>query len=97
MNTPLLGLPFFIYNKIDLLTSKGMLQLPNMTYQLNTMRRPLTKECPAKVKQAGKVISLFVKKKTVLKPYMMEVLECVPPEDWTEKNLTGVIEPTKAL
>ncbi len=52
MNTPLSGLPFFIYKKIDLLTSKGRLQLPNMTYQLNTMRRPITKECPTKVKQA---------------------------------------------
>ena len=97
MNTPLLGLPFFIYNKIDLLTSNGLLQLPNMTYQFNTMRKPLTKECPEKVKQAGKTIGLFVRKKTVLKPYMMDVLECKPPEDWKGVNLTGVIEPMKAL
>ena len=97
MNTPLLGLLFSIYIKIESLTSKGMLQLPNMTYQLNTMRKTLTKECLAKVKQAWKVISLLVNKKTVLKRYMMEVLECVPPEDWTGINLTGVIEPAKAL
>ncbi len=63
MNTPLLGLPFFIYNKIDLLTSKGMLQMPNMTYQLNTMRKPLTKDKPEKTKQTGKFIGLFVKKR----------------------------------
>ena len=40
---------------------------------------------------------MFVKRKTVLKPYMMEVLECVPPDDWKGVSLTGVIEPAKAL
>ncbi len=28
---------------------------------------------------------------------MMEVLKCVPPEDWTGLNLTLVIEPAKTL
>ena len=68
MTTPLLGLPLFIYNKIDLLTSKGMLQMPNMTYQLNAMHEPLTKKKPEKTKKAGKFIGLFVKKKTCLNP-----------------------------
>ncbi len=97
MNTPLLGLPFFIYNKIDLLTSKGMLQMPNMTYQLNIMRKPLTKENPEKTKQTGKFIGLFVKKKTVLKPFMMEIPQCEPPEEWQQVELTGVVESLKML
>ncbi len=96
-NTPLLGLPFFIYNQIDSLTSKGRLQLPNMTYQLNTMRKPLTKECPEKIKQPSKLIGLYTRRKTVLKPYMMEVLECIPHDDWKDVNLTGVVEPLKII
>ncbi len=74
-----------------------MLQMPNMTYQLNTMRKPLTKENPEKTKQTGKFIGLFVKKKTVLKAFMMEIPECEPPEEWQQVELTGIVEPLKML
>ena len=47
-NTPLLGLQFFKYKGINILTSTGMLQLPNMTVQLNSLLEPLQNPNPPK-------------------------------------------------
>ncbi len=97
MNTPLLGLPFFEYNAINILTSTGMLQLPNMTLQLNSMLKPLQNSNPQKSKSCNKNINLLTKSETTLKPFTMEIIECEPEGEWKHQEITGVVEPSKRL
>ncbi len=97
MNTPLLGLPFFKYNAIDILTTTGMLQLPDMTVQLNSMLKPLQNPDPPKSKSCNKNINLFIKSEKTLKPFTMEIIECEPEGEWKNKEITGVVEPAKRL
>ena len=97
MNTPLLGLPFFKYNGINILTSTGMLQLPDLTVHLNSMLKPLQRTNPPKSKSTNKNINLFVKNDVTLKPFTMEIIECEAGEDWKLKEITGVVEPTKRV
>ncbi len=81
MNTPLLGAPFFKYNGINILTSTGMLQFPDMTVQVNSMLKPLQQTDPPKSKSTNKNINLFVKNDITLKPFTMEIIECEPGDD----------------
>ncbi len=78
MKTPLLGLPFFKYNGIDILTTTGMLQLPDMTVQLNSMLKPLQNPDPPKSESCNKNTNLFTKVEITLKPITMEIIECEP-------------------
>ncbi len=97
MNTPLLGLPFLKYIGIDILTTTGMLQLPDMTVQLNSMLKPLQNPDPPKCKSCNINIDLFTKTEKTLKPFTMEIIECEPEEDGKHKEITGVVEPAKRL
>ena len=63
MNTLLLGLPFFKYNGIDILTTTGMPQLPEMTVQLNSMLKPLQNPDPLNQKAATRTLTSLLKLK----------------------------------
>ena len=95
MNTPLLGLPFFKYNGIDILTTTGMLQLPDMTVQLNSMLKPLQNPDPPKSKSCNKNINLFIQTETTLKPFTMEIIECEPEGEWKNKEITRACQETR--
>ncbi len=97
MNTPLLGLPFFKYNGIDILTTTGMLQLPDMTVQLNSMLNPLQNPDLPKSRSSNNNITLFTKAEITLKPFTIEIIECEPEGEWKNKEITGVVEPAKSL
>ncbi len=96
-NTPLLGLPFFKCNGIDILNTTGMLQLPDMTVQLNSMLKPLQNPDPPKSKSCNKNINLFTKTEITLKPFTMEIIECEHKREWKHKEITGVVEAAKRL
>ncbi len=91
LNTRLLGLSFFKHNGIYILTKTGMLQLPDITVQLNSMLKPFQNRDPPKSKRCNKNNNLFTKADITLKPFTMEKIECEPERDWKHKEITGVI------
>ncbi len=97
MNTPLLGLPFFKYNGINILTSTRMLQLPNMTVQLNSMLKPLQNPNHQKSRSCYKNRNLLTKTEVTLRPFTMEIIDCEPEGEWKHQEITGVVEPSKRL
>ncbi len=58
-----------------------MLQLPDMTVQLNSMLKPLQQSNPPKSRSRDKKINLFTKNDTTLGPFTMEIIESETEEN----------------
>ncbi len=53
-----------------------MLQLPEMTVQLNSMLKPSQQPNPPKSRNFNENINLFTKNHTTPKPFTVEIIEC---------------------
>ena len=93
LNMPLLGLPFFENNDIDIKTKQRLLVAPDYTLSLNMIvgDKGQTKKCFDKKKKRN---FLQTVQRAVLEPNQQLMVECAAQEGEIDlTNATGVIEP----